>query len=194
MNGCQKGMYLMFGSEEIEENPENLRDWTFPKVKQGESIEGWFCGKMYVLSVHWSDPHNKPCCVKMTDGQVPCKCEVEALPIRQVGYVPLMHRCLKKKSVICVSKGTAKLVNAFKPGCILKFTRPTGYNMPYTVTQIPSHNYGVAQEKAVPMSCIHDCRPFLLHIWQIKHLTEHFGYKYIPSASKKRRAKSKELA
>lgn len=181
----------MFRNADLTVLPNELK-WHVAPLPPDSYLEGWFAGPMVTVAVHWCDPNSKPCRVLLTDGQVPCRCEHEPMSLRTVGYVPIIGKD-KVRSVVLVSTTVAALIQQkYKPGDLIRISRPVGYNRPLAVTPLPPNHFGEALGNTMRQTCCHDIHEFLLHLWQDRELCDHFGIEFRPSVSAKRTPRKKK--
>lgn len=97
-------------------------------------------------------------------------------------YVPLLDLAEPKHFRIVVSGGkkTFEDVRNLAVGTLVGYSRGKAQRDTLRIRPWPEQSdaYDV---KRWERKCIEDISPYLLHLWQIRELTEHFGQTYYPS-------------
>jgi hypothetical protein len=161
--------------------PNHLK-WRCDTVDPGESVTGILAGPMQVIATHWNGKQSKPCCRVITGGALNCPCSFQPMSIRTYGYVPLLTEKMERV-VVVVSATVGYTIRDVKPGRVLRFTRPKKAKRPLVVNLVNETEVNETWLKKVKPACIFDITEYLLHLWQIRELTEHFGFEYRPATS-----------
>jgi len=172
---------MLFRNAVIREIPDPLR-WRVVPIGQGEHLDGWYAGPVVTVAVHWIRKRSFPCCRLLTDGAMKCVCETDPKSVRIIGYVPVIAKD-RERFVVIVSAAVAKRFDNIKPGAPIRLARPNAKKRPLFVSLLPDEQLGAEQTKRIRPACIHDITPYLLHLWQSRELSDHFGQQFIEAVT-----------
>ena len=154
--------------------------WECRKVAKGQRVEGILCGEVKQVPCHWDGRGSKPCRAFMTEGKLPCHCQVKPCSLRVVGYVPIMTKD-REKLVVVVAATTAYQLESYPPGTAIRLARPDMDRKPLVAIKLRDMDIGEEFAKRMRQASVHDISEYLLHLWQDPILCLHFGVEHRPA-------------
>jgi hypothetical protein len=154
--------------------------WRYVAVPIGTTIRGWVAGPVVGVWTHWRT-FTKPCHRCLTDGKLPCSLGIKCVP-RFVAYMPLIEEKRREQIVVMLSRTAALKYELIAHATPVECSRPNvRNNPPLVVRACTPDELSASGTKNVGKREPEDIRPYLLHLWQDKMLTEHLGGHFIPS-------------
>lgn len=159
-------------------------------LEPGEELVGWVVGGLVVVDCHFvfdfRSPKGRsvPCRTRLTGGKLKCQCEDTPCSLRILGYLPLITRD-NMRVVVRLSATVARLMENAKMGTPVKFTRPKKGKRPWSVQMLSPYEIGEERTRKIQQMVPFDIHEYLIHLWQDKELTEHFGCDFIESTGPK---------
>jgi hypothetical protein len=158
--------------------PINLR-WHCPQVTPTTGYRGVLAGPVVFVPTHYSGA-TVPCCRIATEGAVPCWCDDAPADVRRSAYIPIVtsHH---DRFVALVSGAVGDIVEGWEIGTTVGVSHPGISRRPIVVEKLNGNTLARPQRDKMLQGAPHDISEYLCHMWQIRALTMHYGFRFRPS-------------
>lgn len=172
----------MFPAASFSNVPNHLK-WHCETIEGGCDVTGLIAGPIKPVRTHWNGEKTLPCLFAMTHGKLFCACTVRPMSGTTTGYTPIITRA-NDRIVVPASALVGYELQKLNPGKLVKLYRPKKRCAALRIELPTSDEQEQAWVRRMRPGCIHDIEEYLCHLWQIKALTEFFGFEYRPAVGR----------
>lgn len=162
--------------------------WTYRRAQAGILMGPYLIGApSWGCETHHIGDRSIPCYAELPNCKLPCPHCPKRCQWTQ--YVPLIDCTGAKPERIVITGGTKTRGDTLplRPGAAVKLSRGPGQTDTVRVSVWP-----VGEPCKVPLTaaglCMVDITPYLLHLWQQRELTEHYGQRFYRARGRRREA------
>lgn len=148
----------------------NLLKFRRLKLSAGEVAKGWKAGPAVGVDCHYFG-RTKPCIRKITNGALPCPCEIQTVKVGWVGYMPYFSEH-GVRMVALFGRESHESVDRIPFGGAVKISKGKYDSAPVMIVLDTWTTAPCPWVK--PLKAELEIRPWLLNLWGIQELKEYF--------------------